>query len=222
MKTSNEINEISKAMSMAQGEMRPASKSTVNPFFKSKYSTLAQIWEAAREPMTKNNLTIMQNVSSCEQGISISTRICHASGQWIEFGPLEIPLNKRDAQSVGSATSYGKRYSLSAAIGVVSEEEDDDAESAMGRKDEKKDTKMNQNKVDTKKDQPTDEKRFVNKDQIREFNQNYDKCDDVFRKFIDDTIFSLSLKDLSNMEEKVWKKFMLTFQKHFDENKKVG
>jgi len=217
MKTSTEINEISKAMSMAQGEMKPASKSTVNPFFKSKYSTLAQIWDAAREPMTKNNLTILQNVSTCEQGISVSTRICHASGQWIEFGPLEIPLNKRDAQSVGSATSYGKRYSLSAAIGVVSEEEDDDAESAMGRKEEKKKEEKQKPSIS---DQDT--KKFVSKDQIKEFNMNYDKCDDVFRKFIDDTIFSLSISDLSQMEDKIWRKFMITFQKHFEETKKVG
>lgn len=131
MKTSETICEISKAISIAQGEMRPASKSTVNPFFKSKYSTLAQIWEVIRDPITKNGLSVFQDVTSRDGMISITTRVSHSSGQWIEFGPLDIPLLKKDAQAVGSAISYGKRYALSAALGVVSEEEDDDAESAM-------------------------------------------------------------------------------------------
>ncbi len=131
MKTSETICEISKAISIAQGEMKPASKSTVNPFFKSKYSTLAQIWEVIREPIAKNGLSVFQDVTSRDGMISITTRVSHSSGQWIEFGPLDIPLLKKDAQAVGSAISYGKRYALSAALGVVSEEEDDDAESAM-------------------------------------------------------------------------------------------
>ena len=140
MKTSENINDISKAMSLAQGEMKPASKSTVNPFFKSTYASLAQVMDSIREPFAKNNLCVFQDVCSTENGVSIYTRISHSSGQWIEFGPLEIPLNKKDAQAVGSATSYGKRYSLSAAVGVVSDLEDDDGEKAMNRngKEEKK------------------------------------------------------------------------------------
>ena len=137
MKTSENINEISKAMSLAQGEMKPASKSTVNPFFKSTYSSLAQVVDSIREPFAKNSLCFFQNVSSTENGVEVSTRVCHASGQWIEFGPMVVPLTKKDAQSVGSATTYGKRYSLSAAVGVVSDLEDDDGEAAMNRTGEK-------------------------------------------------------------------------------------
>ena len=137
MKTSTDINDISKAMSLAQGEMKPASKSTVNPFFKSTYATMAQVMESIREPFAKNNLCVFQDVCCTEFGVEVLTRICHASGQWIEFGPMVVPLTKKDAQGVGSATSYGKRYSLSAAVGVVSDQEDDDAEVAMNRNGEK-------------------------------------------------------------------------------------
>jgi hypothetical protein len=188
MKTSNEINEISKAISQAQGEMRPASKSTVNPFFKSKYSTLAQVWDVIREPMAKHNLNVLQDVSSTDHGIAISTRICHASGQWIEFGPLEIPLNKKDAQSVGSATSYGKRYALSAAIGVVSEE-DDDAEAAMGRDDRKKESP-----------------KTLDKSQWTEFNKLLDQCDSEFQKKMRDYLDSQGIKSLADMDEKLFDK----------------
>lgn len=130
MKKSESINEIAKAMAEAQKEMKPASKDAVNPFFKSKYTTLSAIWDAVRTPFTSNNLMISQDVVTSEKTVSVTTTIVHSSGQWFEFGPLTIPLAKFDAQTIGSATSYAKRYSLSAATGVVSEE-DDDGEAAM-------------------------------------------------------------------------------------------
>lgn len=126
MKTSEQIDQISKSMALAQSEMRPASKTSENPFFKSKFSNLSQVWDSIREPLTKNGLSIFQDVASTANGVSISTRVCHSSGQWIEFGPLEINLAKKDPQSLGSATSYGKRYALAAAVGVVSADDDDD------------------------------------------------------------------------------------------------
>lgn len=125
MKTSEQIDAISTALSLAQGEMESASKTTVNPFFKSRYSSLPQIWEVAKEPLRKNKLVLVQDLVTTDKGISVTTRICHASGQWMEFGPLEIPSAKKDAQGLGSAASYGRRYALAAALSIVSDEDDD-------------------------------------------------------------------------------------------------
>lgn len=133
MKTSELINEFAKAMAEAQKQMRPAAKDGLNPHFKSRYSNISSIWEAIRSPMTSNGLTVLQDVITEEKSVSVVTRIIHHSGQWVEFGPLGIPLMKFDAQSIGSATSYAKRYALCAAIGVVSDEEDDDGEKAQSR-----------------------------------------------------------------------------------------
>lgn len=133
MKKSEHLNEIAKAMSAFQGQMKSAAKDSNNPFFKSRYSNLESIWDAMREPFSKNELSAVQDVFTTDNGVSITTTILHSSGQWMEFGPLEIPISKRDAQSVGSATTYGKRYALGAACGVVSGEEDDDGEKAMNR-----------------------------------------------------------------------------------------
>jgi len=36
-----------------------------------------------------------------------------------------IPLSKHDPQAMGSAITYGRRYSLSAMLGIVTEEDDD-------------------------------------------------------------------------------------------------
>lgn len=125
MKTSENINELAKAMSEAQKTMKPASKDAVNPYFKSKYSNISAVWESIRSPLTDNGLTVWQDVITCDKTVSVSTRIVHSSGQWVEFGPLIIPLLKLDAQVIGSATSYAKRYALCAAVGVVSDDDDD-------------------------------------------------------------------------------------------------
>ncbi len=130
MKTSESINELAKAMSSAQKEMKPASKDGLNPHYKSRYVNITSVWDAIREPLTSNGLTVWQDVISEEKSVSVTTRIVHSSGQWVEFGPLSIPLFKFDAQAIGSGTSYAKRYALCAAIGVVSEE-DDDGESTL-------------------------------------------------------------------------------------------
>ncbi len=190
MKRSEMINEISKAMASAQGEMEPALKSSKNPFFKSNYADLAAIMESIKIPLKKNDLSIWQDVITNDKGISVCTMVSHSSGQWIEFGPLEISLAKRDAQSVGSAITYAKRYALSAAVGVVSDN-DDDGEAAMGRNATKTaqykvDAKMMQHKavdqfddvgevVDntTKEDEPN---RYINKQQWDEFYALIKQC----------------------------------------------
>lgn len=131
MKTSESIKELAAAMVKVQKSMRPASKDALNPHFKSKYADLSSVWEACRGPLNDNNITVWQNVTSDEKSVSVFTLLVHTSGEWVEFGPLSVPLTKMSAHEVGSATSYGKRYALAAAIGVVSEE-DDDGNAATG------------------------------------------------------------------------------------------
>jgi hypothetical protein len=133
MKTSDQINEIAKAMAEAQNKIRPALKDGTNPHFKSKYTSIASVWESLREPMTSNGLTVWQDVTTTERGVSVDTRIVHSSGQWVEFGPLTMPVGKADAQGFGSCISYAKRYALCAAIGIVSGDEDDDAQGTVDR-----------------------------------------------------------------------------------------
>ncbi len=153
MKKSDEINEISKAMALAQGEMKPAFKGTVNPFFKSRFANLEQVWDSIREPLTKNGLSSIQDVKTTPTGVEIVTCILHSSGQWLEFGPLEMQLLKKDPQSLGSAITYGKRYALCAALGIVTGDEDDDGEAATKphRKEPQKkeaDPDMSQDEID--------------------------------------------------------------------------
>jgi hypothetical protein len=57
-------------------------------------------------------------------GVSVTTRLLHSSGQWIQFEPLSVPMSKADAHGVGSATTYARRYALGAALGLVAEDDD--------------------------------------------------------------------------------------------------
>jgi hypothetical protein len=123
--TSVEIDKIAGALVAVQAAMKPAIKDATNPHFRSKYADLGAIWEACREPLTKNGIFTGQDVTGDCATVAVTTRLIHTSGQWVEFGPLVIPLTKGDAQAVGSGVSYGKRYALAAALGIIAEDDDD-------------------------------------------------------------------------------------------------
>lgn len=131
MQTSEQINEIATALAKAQGELKPAVKDAVNPAYRSKYADLASVWAACHEAFPKHGIAIVQDLRAEDGCVSVITRLAHASGQWMEFGPFHVPLAKQDAHGVGSAATYAKRYALCAAVGV-SADEDDDGNAAVG------------------------------------------------------------------------------------------
>ncbi|GAF38039.1 ERF family protein [Lentilactobacillus farraginis] len=57
--------------------------------------------------------------------VGISTIILHKSGEFMAFDPAYVPVKKNDAQGYGSAETYARRYSLSAAFGISSDVDDD-------------------------------------------------------------------------------------------------
>lgn len=133
MSQSEIINELATALSKAQGEMQAAIKDKINPFFKSSYADLGSVWDAARPVLSKYGLCVMQTTEMGADGskIIMVTTLAHTSGQWVKS---HLPLNpaKNDSQGVGAAITYLRRYSLSAIVGVVCDDEDD-GETACGR-----------------------------------------------------------------------------------------
>ena len=130
MQTSNDLDKIAPALVKAQSELKHAVKDSENAGFKSggkasRYADLSSVWDAAKPVLTANKLAALQDVVSNEDGMGVRTRLLHESGQWIEFDPPMIPLAKKDAHGAGSVLTYGRRYSLSAALGVVADEDDD-------------------------------------------------------------------------------------------------
>jgi len=135
MKSSDAINELASALCNAQGQMGGAVKDSANPFFKSSYADLTSVIKAIKQPFADNGLSYTQFPVSNENGVGVSTRLMHVSGQWLEM-EYTLPTVKKDPQASGSAITYARRYALQSIAGIPTA--DDDAESAMLRGDDKK------------------------------------------------------------------------------------
>ena len=125
---SESINELAKALALAQGEIRGASEDKVNPHFKSSYASLASVWDACRLPLSKNGLSIIQNPDMISGELYLVTMLLHSSGQWMK-STIPVSNPKGTPHALGSSLTYMRRYSLSAMVGVAPGDDatDDDA-----------------------------------------------------------------------------------------------
>lgn len=128
MNKSESIREISKALVAFQSEVETIKKSAKNPFFKSKYASLADILNVIREPLAKNGLAFAQFPTGNSE---LETIIMHESGEFISSSCQMQPA-KNDPQAIGSAITYMRRYALGAILGL-NIEGDDDGNAASGK-----------------------------------------------------------------------------------------
>ena len=132
MITSPTIGAIAKALAAAQREIGVAVKDATNPHFRSKYADLQAVDEACRPALSKHGIAIAQGTGYADGFVFVTTRLLHAdTGEWIE-STLHIAPGKHDAQGVGSAITYARRFGLSA-LAAVPAGVDDDGEAAVGR-----------------------------------------------------------------------------------------
>ena len=138
MTRSDSIAALAAALSKAQSAMTGAKKDSVNPHFKSRYADLASIWDACREPLTKNGLSVIQMPGKDETGYYLETVLAHSSGEFVSC-KLHINPVKDDPQGLGSSITYARKYALAAIAGIAPDDSDDDGEAAMGRSDVRRD-----------------------------------------------------------------------------------
>lgn len=127
---SRELDKLATALAKAQGEIEGAVKDKSNPAFRSKYADLGAVWDAIREPFSKNGLSVVQFPRRDGNSVEVETILLHSSGQWMS-GTFSVPTAKQDAHGFGSATTYARRFSLSAVCGVAPV--DDDGNAAAGK-----------------------------------------------------------------------------------------
>lgn len=129
MNTSETIDKIAPAFVKAQAACNGAKKSSNNPHFKSKYADLSAVWDACEGALEVNKLSVLQGLGEVIDGkMQIETMLLHESGQWIK-SLASIPLPKADPQGYGSASTYARRYTLAALMGIVQEDDDGNAAS---------------------------------------------------------------------------------------------
>lgn len=118
------LGKLGEALAKAQGAMRGAKKDSLNPHFKSSYADLASVWDACRDPLSQNGLSIIQQVTTDRSGVTVTTTLLHISGEFLR-DRCWLPVAQQTPHAFGSAITYARRYSLAALVGVAAEEDDD-------------------------------------------------------------------------------------------------
>lgn len=124
----NEVKNLVAALCKFQAELQNPKKDTANPFFKSKYTDLAGVWDACRPGMAKHSLCLVQSPSVEGNQVIITGTLYHASGEFIS-STLKATAKDGMPQSIGSAITYLRRYQMCAMLGVASEDDDGQAAS---------------------------------------------------------------------------------------------
>lgn len=112
-------NNIYEAMSAVLGEIQDPVLDSVNPHFKSKYSSLPAVLQAIRPVASKHGLSLVQLIDDGK----LITKVCHVTGGEI-VSSINLPTSGT-MQALGSAITYARRYSLTALFGICGDEDDD-------------------------------------------------------------------------------------------------
>ena len=135
MNKSESIKNIAGALVNFQATVSKVGKESSNPFFKSKYASLANILDTIQKPLSECGLAITQ----FPDGNALTTLIVHAeSGEWMESSYVMPVAKQNDPQAMGSAITYARRQSIGSILNL-NIDDDDDGEKAMGRQIPKKD-----------------------------------------------------------------------------------
>lgn len=124
MLRSDTISKLSSALVAAQAEMKHAAINRTNPHFKSRYADLQAVIDATKPVLAKHGLTIVQLAGADGDMAKVATIALHQSGEYIG-SELALKPTKADAQGMGSAITYGRRYGWAAICGISAEEDDD-------------------------------------------------------------------------------------------------
>lgn len=124
METSTECSKIFTALAKAQAaaEYLGKDKTLKTPQFSFDYATLANSIAAIRKAFTDNGIAVVQCPSLADGVVTVTTRLCHSSGEWIQSA-LSMPTGRKP-QEVGSAITYARRYALQAMAGIAPDDDD--------------------------------------------------------------------------------------------------
>ena len=189
---SSEIKDLAIALAKAQAEMPVAGNNKENPYFKSSYSDFQAIVSASRPCLTKNGLSVTQQITFGDDGQStLTTTLHHASGQWI-LSKARITPVKNDIQSVSSYVTYLKRLCYAALIGVVTGDEDDDGEVAVATS---RTTFAKGTALNTKYDPKAQSNEVISTDQREELEYELAEYPDIASMVLD----GLKLQSIADM-----------------------
>jgi hypothetical protein len=133
MRTSESIVELVKALVTARKAFTPVLRDSTAQVGANRtytYADLAAVLEATMPALLAQSLVIIQAIDVA--GSMLITRLVHISGEWIESEYL-LPLDVAP-QQLGSALTYGRRYSVQAMLCLAAEDDDGAAAVATPKK----------------------------------------------------------------------------------------
>jgi len=145
IQTSRSTNQISASLVQFASKGIEFVAESQNPHFGNSYATLPFILHRVIRPLAEVGISVVQGGTLLTGQFAVTTRLIHTSGEWIEtvmpIAPSAKALERDASQAYGSATTYGRRISLLAMLGLapVDPKErglldaDDDGNAASGR-----------------------------------------------------------------------------------------
>lgn len=88
------------------------------------YADLAGIWDIIRKPLTENGLSVSQMLDTDNGATYLETIIGHSSGEFM-VAKMLLRCDSSKMTDVGTAITYSRRYALSAALGIVTDDDVD-------------------------------------------------------------------------------------------------
>lgn len=123
--SSGETEKLDEVLAKVLGETTTAKKDKKNEHFGSSYADLASVLEACRTALAKYGVSVTQwpITAADDRHVQLVTRLAYG-GQWMR-ATFTMPVTQATPQSMGSAITYARRYSLAAALGIAPDDDDD-------------------------------------------------------------------------------------------------
>jgi len=123
---------LAAAFAAALTEMpSPTLDKTNSAFGKFRYASIGSYLETCRPHLARFGLAMATDYEPTADGnLMCWTVIRDETGETLRLAPVPVRVDLAKPQSTGSAMTYARRYSISAALGVVGDE-DDDGNAAM-------------------------------------------------------------------------------------------
>lgn len=128
---SEAIGELAAALAKAQKAFKPLTKGRTAKAgsYEYDYADLADLIAATTGPLADNGLAVAQTFRYVDGHMVLVTKLMHTGGQFLDS---EYPIgNYGKPQELGSAITYGRRYSWQAMVGIAPVGEDDDGQKAQ-------------------------------------------------------------------------------------------
>ncbi len=125
---SEKTSELFTAFAKFQGELSNAAKAKDGHGYK--YADLARCIDTAKDHLQLNGLAVSQLMGKSDSGVTLTTILTHASGQWMrdtfvmEKATLQGGAGKNPAQAMGASITYMRRYAYAAILGMAQDDED--------------------------------------------------------------------------------------------------